>query len=140
LVQSFKNESQEYQNIIQQQAKLRKSGQENTKQYRDLNQEKGKLVATFKQENAEYQQVNQNITQLQNRQQGLFMSTKDLQVQRDVLNKEYRTATTLKKAMMTGDGQLLSVQDKLNQALNNEVTTRLEAKEQSTQLNRIKDQ
>ena len=140
LVQSFKNESQEYQNIIQQQAKLRKSGQENTKQYRDLNQEKSKLVATFKQENSEYQQVNQSITQLQNRQQGLFMSTKDLQVQRDVLNKEYRTATTLKKAMMTGDGQLLSVQDKLNQALNNEVTTRLEAKKQSTQLNRIKDQ
>lgn len=140
LVQSFKNESQEYQNIIQQQAKLRKSGQENTKQYRDLNQEKSRLIATFKQENSEYQQVNQSITQLQNRQQGLFLSTKDLQIQRDVLNKEYRTATTLKKAMMTGDGQLLTVQEKLNQALNKEVTTRAEAKEQSTQLNRIKDQ
>lgn len=140
LVQSFKNESREYQSIIQQQAKLRKSGQENTKQYRDLNQEKSRLISTFKQENSEYQQVNQNITQLQNRQQGLFLSTKDLQIQRDVLNKEYRTATTLKKAMMTGDGQLLTVQEKLNQALNNEVTTRAEAKEQSTQLNRIKDQ
>ncbi len=140
LVQSFKNGSQEYQKAVQDQAKLKKAGQENTQAYKDLNIEKQRLISTFKAESKEYQQVNQNISSLTNKQEGLFLATKDLQIQRSVLNKEYQTATTLYKQFIGVNGEVLSLQQVVNQSVKQEVTTRQQAKEVNQQLNKIKDQ
>lgn len=140
LVQTFKNESKEYQNIIQQQAKLKKAGQENTQEYRNLNTEKQRVIASFKEESREYQTANQNVTNLTNRQESLFLSTKDLQIQRGVLNKEYQTATTLYKQFIGVNGEVLSLQEVVNQSVKQEVVTREQAKAVNQQLNRIKDQ
>jgi|GEM_PF-755356 len=140
LVQNFKNGSKEYQKAVQDQARLKKAGEGSSKAYEDLVTEKQRLISSFKQESAEYQQVSQNITSFTNQQQGLFLSTKDLQIQRQVLNKEYQTATTIYKQFIGVNGESLTLQDVINKAVKQEVTTRQQAKEVNIQLNKIKDQ
>lgn len=140
LVQNFKNSSKEYQNAVQEQYKLKKAGQENTQAYKDLNTEKQRLIATFKIENTEFKNVNENVQQLTQKQEGLFLSSKDLQLQRTVLNKEYQTATAVYKQFIGVNGEVLSMQDVVNKSVRQEVTTREQAKSVNQQLNKIKDQ
>lgn len=126
---------------------LAQSQQNLSRQTRDLNKEievqeraMKVLADNAQQDTKQYKELEKSIGSMRWQQEQLFVSTKNTQRERSVLNAEYNKAVKIQNVLTTSEGKTLSIQEAINEALSQEVNTREEARAANARLNKIKDQ
>jgi hypothetical protein len=126
---------------------LRKEQEANRKAYNDATKEINELIkvnqllTNANQKGGEAYKANEaRIAELTKVQEANFKAQQATATQLNAVTKEYRTTNQALQALTTSNGQAVTAQVALTNALSREINTREEAKRSNIELNRIKDQ
>src|SRR5690554_578985 len=110
------------------------------KEYNELDKQQIELKKRKEEESQAYKDIVSQMRAVERQQSGLFQSQKDLQIQSAKVREEYNKTVKVQKVLMTSTGELLTVNEAYEKALNREIKTKADAKASNSELIKLSDQ